>query len=231
MIYITGDMHGDFTRLKNESFPMQENLTKDDTLIVLGDFGAIWDYRGETEEEKYWLDWIEDKPFTTVFLDGNHECFDRLYKYPEGQWKGGKVHVIRPSVLHLMRGEIFEIDGLTFFAFGGAKSHDESLRTKGNSWWALELPTEEEMQNGRDNLKRIGNKVDFVITHAMPRSIGLEYSGGIFRGDYMTAYFDELIDGGLTFTKWFAGHWHIDKEVKKDFYVLYDKIIGIERGV
>ena len=57
-------------------------------------------------------------------MDGKHENFTRLYNYPVEEWYGGKVHKIRDSVLHLMRGEIFNIDNKNFFTFGGAKSHD-----------------------------------------------------------------------------------------------------------
>ena len=28
------------------------------------------------------LDWLDGKAFTTLFVDGNHENFDRLYAYP-----------------------------------------------------------------------------------------------------------------------------------------------------
>ena len=40
------------------------------------------------------------------------------------QWRGGKVRKIRPHVMHLMRGQAFELQGCTFFAMGGAQSHD-----------------------------------------------------------------------------------------------------------
>ena len=49
---------------------------------------------------------------------GNHENFTRLYNYPIEEWHGGKVHKIRDSVLHLMRGEIFDIDNKKAFIFG-----------------------------------------------------------------------------------------------------------------
>ena len=32
--------------------------------------------------------------------------------------------MVRPHALHLMRGQIFGIDGLTWFTMGGAASHD-----------------------------------------------------------------------------------------------------------
>ena len=86
----------------------------------MGDFG-IWN---DTKKEKYNLDWLEDRSFTTLFVDGNHENFDRLYSMPAAKWRGGKVHFIRPSVIHLMRGQIFHIEGRTFWTFGGAGSHD-----------------------------------------------------------------------------------------------------------
>ena len=70
------------------------------------------------------MDWLEGKPFTTLFVDGNHENFDRLYAYPVEEWHGGKVHKIRPSVIHMMRGQVFAIDGKSVFTFGGASSHD-----------------------------------------------------------------------------------------------------------
>ena len=46
MIYITGDTHGDIKRFKTRS---AKKLTKDDILIVCGDFGFLWD---ESKKEK-----------------------------------------------------------------------------------------------------------------------------------------------------------------------------------
>ena len=62
----------------------------------------MWD---GTEEEQKLLDWYNDKPWTTLFCDGNHDNFDLLSKHPVEEWNGGKVHRIRPKVLHLMRGQ------------------------------------------------------------------------------------------------------------------------------
>ena len=126
MIYITGDCHSDFTRFSTENFPEQREMTKDDYVIICGDFGGVWMRYEESEKEKWWMDWLEDKPFTTLFVDGNHENFDRLYSYPVEEWNGGKIHRIRPSVIHLMRGQVFTIEGKKIFTFGGAKSHDIS---------------------------------------------------------------------------------------------------------
>ena len=49
-----------------------------------------------------------------VFIDGNHENYDRLSAYPVTEWRGGKVHRIADNILHLMRGQVFEIDGVRY---------------------------------------------------------------------------------------------------------------------
>ena len=95
-------------------------MTRDDYVIVTGDFG-IWD---KSKEQKYWLEWLSKKTFTVLFVDGNHENFDLLNSYPVKTWNGGKVHVIKDNILHLMRGQVFQIEGHSFFTFGGARSHD-----------------------------------------------------------------------------------------------------------
>lgn len=121
MIYFTGDTHSDFARLSTDRFPEQKNMSKNDYVIICGDFGGLWKKSNETD---YWLKWLSDKPFTTLFVDGNHENFEMLNEYPTEEWNGGKIHKITDSLFHLMRGQIFNIDDKKIFTFGGAKSHD-----------------------------------------------------------------------------------------------------------
>lgn len=115
MIFVTGDCHGEFLKLSGSSFPEQNEMTKDDIVIICGDFGAVWDCDGASIMEKYWLNWLNEKPFTTVFVDGNHENFDRLNsEFEVVDFHGGKAHRIKESVYHLMRREIFEFEGKKF---------------------------------------------------------------------------------------------------------------------
>lgn len=37
-LYITGDTHGDFSRFRPENFYEQEGLTKEDVVLVAGDY-------------------------------------------------------------------------------------------------------------------------------------------------------------------------------------------------
>ena len=253
MIYITGDCHSDFRRFSTEVFPEQKEMTKEDTIIICGDFGGIW-YQEDSKyikKENYWLDWLEDKPFTTVFVDGNHENFDRLNSYQVKEWNGGKVHEIRPSVLHLMRGEVFTIEDKKIFAFGGASSHDISdgildyedpdwrekakaldkqgkymYRIKGLSWWEHELPTEEEMQNGIENLAAHDNKVDFIITHSPSASVTALLGHGLYEQDRLTKYL-EYVRCNNDYVYWVFGHMHDNKQVNQRDILLYEQIIRI----
>lgn len=127
-IFITGDIHANpGERFSSSNFSRGRELTKEDYVIILGDFGLIWNKDEESDYEAYWLNWLDSKPWTTLFIDGNHENYDRLNdysKYPCEEWCGGLVQKIRPSIIHLCRGEVFDIDGKRILAMGGAASHD-----------------------------------------------------------------------------------------------------------
>ena len=168
MIYVTGDTHIpiDIRKLNVKNFPEQRNMTKNDYLIICGDFGGVWN---NSKEELYWRKWLQEKPFTTLWIDGNHENFELLNTFQVQEWKGGKVHFINDSVIHLMRGQVFTIDGLKFFTMGGASSIDKQFRVEGKSWWKEEIPSKEEFDEALDNLDKHKWEVDYVITHTISR--------------------------------------------------------------
>ena len=238
MIYLTGDTHGEVQRFGKDSFPEQKEMTKDDYVIILGDFGLVWDYRGESGYEKYWLEWLEEKPFTTLFIDGNHENHDRLDAMPVEEWHGGKIHKVRPSVIHLMRGQVFDIDGVKVFTFGGASSHDiqdgvlepgdprirrwnrdnsKLFRINKQSWWDRELPSKIEMAEGLQNLDTAGWKVDFVLTHCTSVSTTAMISPAHSEADVLTRYLQEIKER-LKYKYWFFGHHHMDKTINANEY-------------
>ena len=247
MIYITGDTHSDFSRFTEENFSIQSEMTKDDYIIICGDFGGVWTFEEESRREKELLDWLDNKNFTTLFVDGNHENYTRLYNYPMEEWNGGKVHKIRDSVLHLMRGEIFDIDNKRIFAFGGARSHDIQdgilnldeeekiyeyrkrgayFRIRDFSWWDLELPTNQEMENGIDNLEKINYKVDYIISHCCPTSIQALINS-TYKRDILTDYLQQISEK-CTFKRWYFGHYHDYRQVNAQFTLLYEDILQLE---
>lgn len=163
MICITGDTHGEAERFV--TIGREYGLTEEDTLIVAGDFGCVFGL-GERDEQK--LDTLAALPYTILFLDGNHECFPRIYAYPVEQWQGGTVHRLRPNILHLMRGQIYELEGKKIFTMGGGYSIDRMLRRPGVSWWPEEMPSAREYEEAWENLRRHDLKVDVIISHAAP---------------------------------------------------------------
>lgn len=233
-IFITGDIHGNSTRLSNGNFETQKdfepNSQEKNYVIIAGDFGLLWDYRGESKKEKYWLDWLENRNFTTLFIDGNHECFDRLDKLPVEEWNGGKVSYVRPHVIHLKRGQVFELENKKIFTFGGASSHDirdgilepgdprikewnkdyfKQFRVKNQSWWERELPSKEEMEEGIHNLARYDNHVDYIVTHCPYSSLLTQMGGGLYHADYLTDYLQN-IKQAVDYGRWYFGHMHVD---------------------
>lgn len=250
MVFITGDTHGDFHRFGMSVFPEQRKMTRDDCVIVLGDFGGVWNFGGESKNEKKWLDWLENKSYTTLFIDGNHENFDRLYNYPEKEWHNGTVHMIRPHVMHLKRGCVYDINGKSFFAFGGARSHDidggvlelddpdiitkkHSLeerninyRVNHLSWWKEEMPNDAEKAIALMTLESRGNKVDYVLTHDCPSSTLALMFHGYYKSDELN-YFLEDVRQKIEYRYWFFGHYHDNKNATAQERLLYEQIVRI----
>ena len=244
MIYITGDTHGNWMRrLNRRAFPEQRNMTREDFVIICGDFG-IWD---DSKEERYNLNWLEGKSFTTLFVDGNHENFDLLNGYPISEWHGGKIRVIRPHIFHLMRGQVFDIGGKRFFTFGGACSHDmkdgileigdprikrwrnswqRRFRINHISWWKEEMPCEAEFEEGRRNLERAGWEVDFIVTHCTASSTQALAGGWLYQPDALTDYLEEIRQK-CRYRRWFFGHYHDNRNVTERDLMLYEQIIRI----
>ena len=220
MIYVTGDTHGERARLLHQPW------TAADTLIVCGDFGFLY---YDNDEETAFLDRIEQTlPFTVCFVDGNHENFSMIDRYPVETWHGGQVHRIRKNVLHLMRGQVFSIEEKTFFTFGGAYSIDRYMRVRDVSYWEEELPTDDEYKRAVAVLKANGMRVDYVLTHTAPLEIvrrmgyvpdphGMELEG-----------FLEYIMYEASFTHWFFGHWHEDRTVMDRFTALWTDVVCLK---
>ena len=219
MIYVTGDTHIpiDVSKLNATNFPQQKEMTKDDHLIICGDFGAIWD---GGKEDFFWQNWLDTRNFTTLFVDGNHENFPMLYEYPLIDYKGGKVHKIKDSVYHLMRGEVFTIEDKKFFAMGGASSHDKEFRKSGVSWWPEELPSEKEYKNATDNLDANNREVDYIITHCAPISIQARLAPD-YAVDGLINFFEYIYESDIKYTKWYFGHYHDDVDIDDKHTCLY----------
>lgn len=161
------------------------------------------------------------------------------------------MQAIRPSVLHLMRGQLYEICGKRIFTMGGASSHDirdgilepddpdyerkirqlnaagALFRVNHRSWWREELPSEDEYRTARATLDEAGCDVDYIITHCCPSSVQDIFSRGLYQRDALTDFFDEVRER-CRFKYWFFGHYHENMVVEKKFVMLYKQIIRLK---
>ena len=243
MIYVTGDTHGsrDLGKLDAARWPVGQTLTRDDYVVVCGDFGGVF---GPAERDERILAWWESRPWTTLFVDGNHEGHDALDALPTDTLFGAPVHVIpgHPHVIHLMRGNVYELpvdDARTasVLAMGGARSTDREWRVEGVSWWAREMPSDEEYDRCTGNLEARGWRVDYVLTHELPadlrmhaldwRSYAELASGADPLSNFLQWVYDTIDRAALRM--WYAGHYHVDETVGEKVRVLFDDVVPLGR--
>ena len=232
MIYVTGDTHGDQILWD----ACKGNFRKEgDTIIDLGDFG-IGFFDGRYWPEEMFYDYLSEQKYTVLFVDGNHENFEKLNSFPVSQWHGGRVRFIRDNVIHLMRGEIYDIDGKKVFCFGGGYSLDKDYRVPGRTWWPQEMPNDGEYRNATKNLEECGFKVDYILTHTAP-ACTVEYMSRLSLGIKntvveelpLTSYLQWIVEKAQ-YDKWFFGHFHIDAELWKNQYAVLDGIRELHTG-
>ena len=186
-------------------------------LIILGDIGLNFESTKENQAfDKFFLSANKN----IAFIEGNHENFDYLNSFPEEEWNGGTVNRLTPYIVHLKRGNIYTINGQTFFTFGGCKS---SPKWKEMGLWHYgEEPEDHELKLAYSNLEKAGHKVDYVLTH--------KYEQTPPRGTVseklleLTNYIDENVD----FKKWYFGHWHYEGEFDKKHIFLYDILTPLD---
>mgnify|MGYP000112646328 CR=1 FL=1 len=246
-LFLTGDTHGDFRRFLPENFYEQERLTKEDLVLICGDMGGVW--YGDCRDDEG-LDFLESRPFTTLFVAGNHENYDALRTYPLEDWRGGKIRRICPSVLLLERGQVFDLNGKQIFTMGGASSHDiqggilepddplfllkfHALEARGTpfrvnhrSWWKQELPSKTEYEEARRSLERIQYEVDYVITHCAPSSIVDILGNGGYVHDHLTDFLEEIKERAK-FHYWLFGHYHDNKIIDDRFVLLWEQMVQV----
>lgn len=220
MIYITGDTHADFSRFKN---PMLRKLRKNDALIICGDFGFIWD--GSPKEQKL-LKKIGKLPYNVLFVEGTHENYDLLEQYEVSEWCGGKTRLISGKLRQLMRGQLYEIAEKTVFAFGGGQTDDIYELTEGSNWWQREIPSDEELAEGLENLEKVSNSVDFIVTYEPPSRMQ-EFLMGGGEPNHINTYLNEIYDKA-DFKGWFFGKLHLNKLIPPKYYAVYDGIIAAD---
>ncbi len=234
MLYITGDTHGEEQRFLYMDSIIDKTLKANDKLFITGDFGYVFT---DSYRERRFLDFMAEKPYMILFVDGNHENFELLKEFPEEEWCGGKVRVIRrdcenkPKIIHLMRGQVFTIEDKRIFAFGGACSVDRYMRTPYRTWWPQELPNDEELKEAVANLQKVDNHVDYIVTHTGPEYVMNRLYGGIEAKEKPLNNFLEWVRENVEFKHWFMGHHHMELNVTPDISILWFQLKDMQTNM
>ncbi len=223
MILVTGDIHGDTERFSDKRV---KKLRKGDTLLICGDLGLIWD---GSDKEKRLLKRLGKRKYNILFVEGAHENFDELEKYPTEQWNGGTVRVISGNLRHLVRGNVFTIEGKRVFAFGGGSGEENGGKAPCSEATAsrYELASEEELAGSDRKLAECGNTVDYIITYEPPVTMAEFLDQKVSATDTVGVYLDRK-RGELKFTQWFFGKHHLNKQIPPKFTAVFDNVLNAE---
>lgn len=223
MIYYTGDIHGQSYKI--EGFCKKHNLTEDDVIVILGDVGA--NYFGDERDSR--LKKIFAKLPPTIFcIHGNHERRpSTLPGYIKTEWHGGSVWMQKkyPRLLFAEDGAVFDLDGQQTIVIGGAYSVDKYFRlARGISWFSDEQPSDEIKVKVESVLEDRAWKIDQVLSHTCPEKYTPTeaFLPTINQAlvDRSTETWLDSIEDRLTYSRWFCGHWHIDKHIDKLHFLM-----------
>jgi len=218
MIYITGDTHGEFGRFKH--FCREHSVCRDDLMIILGDAGFNYARnKHDTERKTY----VSGLGMTVFSIHGNHELRPTdVEGYKTREFCGGTVwyEEAYPNLLFAMDGEIYRFGEYDCIVIGGAYSVDKKLRQlTGRRWFANEQPSSEIKTFVEKQLAERGNKIDIVLSHTCPFKYeptevflpGFDQS----KVDTSTEEWLGRIEEGLSYRKWYCGHFHTSKKIDK----------------
>ena len=108
----------------------------------------------------------------------------------------------------------------------GRNVDDLYYRINHLSWWEQELANEEEMQEGRNNLRKHDYTVDFIITHCCSSSTQVFLGESMYKPDRETDYL-EFIKNYVNYKKWFFGHYHDNRNIFDKEILIYEQLIRI----
>ncbi|MDR2655485.1 MAG: hypothetical protein LBC56_05340 [Oscillospiraceae bacterium] len=223
MVFVSGDLHGDRQRFFEPGF---RKLRKNDCLLICGDFGFVWD--GSPAERKV-LNSLSKFKYKIMFVEGTHENFELLNAFPSEDFCGGKVRALSKNVYQMLRGEIYQIEGKKFFAFGGGHTLDsEAADNTGRGAGQESELTQAGISRARENLERAGWTVDYIISHDITSRIRgfLDVQD---EGFTLVENFLDEVSKKCSFKRWFFGCYHIDKVISPLYTAVFKNVIPLDK--
>ena len=213
MIYLLSDEHGG--ERVGDLKKYIDTATKNDILIILGDSGVKF---SNTQENCEFDKMLLSSKNQIAIVDGNHENFNYLYSLPKEEWNGGVVNRLTKNIVQLNRGYVFEIQGKTFFVFGGCKS-SQKWKEQG-VWYPEEEGSAEEFARAYYSLKKHNYKVDYILMHKY------ETENTVDTKEYYNLC--KFIDDNVEYKHFYSGHWHFYKRVDKKHTYVYGELVCVE---
>lgn len=225
MIYITGDMHGDINQMRQVMEKI--NCKLNNTLIVLGDFGANYYF---DKKDNVFKSAISEYDINIFVIRGNHDGNPIHVKNIEKIEKYNNIGYIEPdypNIFYAINGNIYNIQNNDFLVLGGAYSVDKFYRLQmGYKWFSDEQMTLTEKENFLQNYPQ---KINTILSHTcpyenIPRFLFLK---NIDQNtvDNTMEYFLQEIKEKIEYKNWFFGHYHSNMQIEENMYMLYDGVI------
>ena len=87
------------------------------------------------------------------------------------------------------------------------------------------MPNIEEMREGVENLRRVGQKVDYIITHSPYPSISTQLPPWV-EGNALTIYLQE-VEKNVRYRMWCFGSLHINRSYTGRHQALFDDFMRL----
>ena len=231
-IYITGDTHGGYQRIRN--FCKKNDTSKEDVLIILGDAGYNYFLNERDDQTKQK---IAKMPITLFCIRGNNEARPNTLSTMNTQlFFGNSVfyETTYPNIKYAVDGLDYEIPiehwindigeistkNIHAMVIGGAYSVDKYHRlANGWSWFEDEQLNDIEKENIKDYLSYLYSKnkpIDVFLTHTcpcvyVPTDLFLPMIDQSMVDNSMERFLGE-IDFQFPYKAWFWGHYHANRE-------------------
>lgn len=237
-LYVTGDVHGDVSHIAMRVLNMEERLTPDDALLLLGDVGLKYG----SHFHPSLLEYLSKLPCTALVMRGNHDT--RYWRDMDLGTYGNRPQFVEwgnavcmrdavdPNVLYLPdAGNVFTIEGHRCLVVPGAWSIDWRLR------YDQHLPFEREEQltiDERTYLTRLAKAedIEYVFSHTSPYSWMSAFSdlllpvGRMRIDNTMEHWLDELLGIVRPSCKgWYFGHFHANRKVADIGHLLLTDVL------
>jgi predicted phosphodiesterase len=255
MLFITGDTHRKVVdRFSFKQHPELRSARPQDVIFQLGDFGQPFGLR-TYKEARYTFRFLDEKPWTTIVVGGNHDDYDYWESCPQVELFGGVARQAqfqeeKYSVFFVDQTTIFDIENNHILCIPKAQSHDiwnlldpdqpdfkfrkRSLRkdnlwfrVKHESWWPQEKI---DIEKNIDFMKQHEQEhFDLILSHDAPSLITEWFirQGMPIKPTEGERYL-EMLRKVLDFDCWIHGHFHFDGGWDKTYD---DRMHGIYQDI